>query len=808
MEKYICIHGHFYQPPRENPWLEEIEFQDGAYPYHDWNEKITDECYAPNASSRILDADGKIIDIVNTYSKISFDFGPTLLSWMERNNPEVYQSIIEADRMSIERFSGHGSAIAHAYNHMILPLANERDKYTQVIWGIRDFEKRFGRYPEGMWLPETAVDTDTLEVLAELGMKFTLLAPRQASRIRKLGGKEDWIDVSGEKVDPTMAYKCGLPSGKSINIFFYDGPVSQEVSFAGLLKNGGDFARRLVSLFSDSREHSQIVHLATDGETFGHHHRHGDMALSYALYYIESKNLARITNYGEYLEKHPPVYEVEIVENSSWSCIHGVERWRDNCGCHSGMNPKWDQSWRGPLREALDSLRDRLVSNYDDEARKYLKDPWKTRNDYIEVLLDRSENNVETFISKHADGKLSDSDKINVLKLLETQRNAMLMYTSCGWFFDEVSGIETVQIIQYASKAIQYEEESNGTSLEADFLDQLKKIPSNVHKNALVLYKMYVETARSDLLRVGAHYSISSLFEGYSEKTQIYCYTAKKLGVKVAHVEAGKQRLAIGKAVIASNITWDKKTICFAVLHLGDHNINAGVKEFCMDEEFTIMQDEINDAFEKGDTPEAVRLMDKHFGKNIFSLWHLFRDEQRKVLDMILELTYESVDASYRHIYDDNYAIMGFYYNLQRRIPRSFRLAARYLLNNDLKKTFEEPDLDIAKLNRLINDVQKWSIKVDATTVGYVASTWITGVMERLSEEPEDIVLIEKINDTLGAATPIALPLDLWKAQNIYFSIGRELYETMKEKAGRADDVAKKWLDAFLRLGHYLQVKI
>ena len=806
MEKYICIHGHFYQPPRENPWLEEIEFQDGAYPYHDWNEKITAECYAPNASSRILDPQGKIIDIVNTYSKISFDFGPTLLSWMERNNPEVHQSIIEADRMSVERFSGHGSALAQAYNHMIMPLAGKRDKYTQVIWGIRDFEKRFGRSPEGMWLPETAVDTDTLEVLAEHGIKFTLLAPRQAKRIRKLGGQGEWIDVSGERVDPTRAYKCSLPSGKSISIFFYDGPVSQEISFGELLKNGGDFARRLTSLFYDRREHPQIVHLATDGETFGHHHRYGDMALSYALHYIESKNLARITNYGEYLEKHPPEYEVGIIENSSWSCVHGIDRWRGNCGCHSGMNPKWNQLWRRPLRETLDGLRDGLAPIYTYEASKYLKDPWEARNDYIDVLLNRSEENVEAFINKHAVRKLSAEDKINVLKLLETQRNAMLMYTSCGWFFDEVSGIETVQIIQYALKAIQYAEELNGTSLEAGFLEQLEKIPSNVYENALEPYELYMKAARSDLLRVGAHYSISSLFERYPQKARIYCYTAKS--DIYSRAEAGKQALAIGKAVIKSNITWEEKTISFAVLHLGDHNVNAGVKEFSGDDEFLLMRDDVKSAFKRGDTPGIVRLMDRHFGKNIYSLLHLFRDEQRKVLDMILRLTYEGVDMSYRHIYEDNIAIMSFYHDLQKRLPKPFRLAAMYLLDTDLKKAFEEKELDMERLRELIEDAQKWSVKIDTTTIGYVASAWITGAMERLKEEPGDITLIEKINDVIKASTPLALPLDLWKAQNIYFNIGRVSHGAMKVKAERNDSAAKKWLESFLRLGHALHVKI
>ncbi|MCK5503636.1 MAG: glycoside hydrolase, partial [Thermodesulfovibrionia bacterium] len=353
MDKYICIHGHFYQPPRENPWLEEIEFQDGAYPYHDWNEKITAECYAPNAASRILDSEDKIVDIINIYSKISFDFGPTLLSWLERHKPDVHEAIIEADKLSMDRFSGHGSAIAHTYNHMILPLANRRDKYTQIIWGIKDFQKRFRRFPEGMWLPEAAVDKETLEVMVSLGIKFTVLSPRQAKRIRGIKDAKKWHDVSEERIDPTMAYLCVLPSGRTISLFFYDGPISQDVSFGGLLKNGESFAKRLLSAFSEQRTHPQMVHLATDGETFGHHHRYGDMALSYALHYIESNNLARITNYSEYLEKHPPTHIVEIFENSSWSCIHGVERWKDNCGCNSGMHAGWNQAWRKPLRNAM-----------------------------------------------------------------------------------------------------------------------------------------------------------------------------------------------------------------------------------------------------------------------------------------------------------------------------------------------------------------------------------------------------------------------------------------------------------------------
>src|SRR5512147_3234266 len=330
MDRYICIHAHFYQPPRENPWLEAVEMQDSAYPYHDWNERITAECYAPNAASRILDHEGRIVKITNNYARISFNFGPTLLSWMEQNAHRTYEAILDADAISRETFSGHGSAIAQAYNHMILPLATRRDKHTQVLWGIRDFQHRFQRDPEGMWLPETAVDIETLEVLADLGIKFTILAPHQAKQMRKLrashgpqaqpdgqgkssaagsaeaksgtdGGRaSQWHVVEGAKIDPTRAYVCPLPSGRSINLFFYDGPISRAVAFERLLANGEGFAARLLNGFYENRKWPQLMHIATDGETYGHHHAHGDMALSYALEHIESTKLAKITNYGEY----------------------------------------------------------------------------------------------------------------------------------------------------------------------------------------------------------------------------------------------------------------------------------------------------------------------------------------------------------------------------------------------------------------------------------------------------------------------------------------------------------------------------
>ncbi len=807
MKRFVCIHGHFYQPPRENAWLEEIEVQDSAYPYHDWNERITSECYAPNASSRILDSDKKIVDIVNVYSNISFDFGPTLLSWMERHKPDVYQAILDADKLSMEKFSGHGSAMAQAYNHMIMPLASRKDKYTQTIWGIKDFEKRFGRFPEGIWLPETAVDEETLEVLVSHGIKFTVLSPRQAKRIRIIGSSEGWKDVSGERIDPTRAYLCMLPSGRSINILFYDGPISQELSFGPLLKNGEDFANKLLSAFNDHRDWHQLVHVATDGETYGHHHRFGDMALSYALHSIESNKHAEITNYSEYLENNPPQYTVEVFDNSSWSCVHGVERWRKNCGCHSGGHPEWNQEWRKHLRNSMDWLRDRLAEFYSEEASKYFKKPWEARNDYIDVILDRSRDNVESFLTKHSvEGELSMEAKRAALKLLEIQRNAMLMYTSCGWFFDEISGIETSQIMQYASKAIQYAEELMGLSLEPQYLQNLEKSPSNVYKNAAVIYNTHVKPTRTDILRVGGHYSISSVFEDYPEEITMYCYTAKSEIYN--RMEAGKLNLTIGKASINSEITWDKKVISFAVLHLGDQNINAGVREFIGGADFTDMQTELTDAFEKGDIPVVIRLLDKHFESKIYSLLHLFKDEQRKVLDQILQLTYEGVDASYRQIYDNNYTIMNFYNGLQQRLPRPFLAAAEYIINSDINKIFEEDSLDMEKLKRLMDETERWMIKIDKTTIEFNANTWVNTAMEKLASHPDDKKLIKLIEMTIKILRPLKLSLNLWSAQNIYFDVSRDFGAEMIALGENGNASARKWTESFRTLGYYLNVKI
>ncbi|MBN2058281.1 MAG: DUF3536 domain-containing protein [Candidatus Saganbacteria bacterium] len=798
MKKYICIHGHFYQPPRDNPWLQAIELQDSAWPYHDWNERITAECYAPNTASRIQDDQQRILNIINNYSRISFNFGPTLLSWLEKRSADVYQAILEADRLSQKRFNGHGAALAQVFSHMILPLANTRDKQTQVIWGIRDFEHRFRRKPEGMWLAETAVDLATLEVLAEHGIKFTVLAPGQASRVKKINGR-NWRDVSGQRIDPKQPYLCNLPSGKSIVLFFYDGPISRDVAFGDVLKSGERFAHRLTEAFVHKQDEAQLVHIATDGETYGHHHAHGDMALAYCLYHLEKNKLAEVTIYPDFLEKYPPTHEVEIFENSSWSCAHGVGRWKEDCGCSSGSRPGWHQQWRKPLRQAMDWLRDKLIELYDKEAPQLLRDPWAARNDYIRVILDRSEENVQKFINEHQTRQLDQQEQVRARKLLEMQLHAMLMYTSCGWFFDDVSGIETVQIMLYAARALQLARETADWDLEPEYLDLLAKAPSNVpeYGNAARVYEQLARPSMLDFLRVGAHYAIASLFAERTEDIQLFAYTAQSELFK--RQVSGRQRLAAGRARLRSSITGEEALVCFAMKHYGDQAVVGGVKFHQEQEDCEAFVQELKQAFTRGDRGATVALIDKFFGRHSYSFWHLFKDEQRRIIDLIAAPARSELELNMRKVFEENRLIMETMNGLKVVLPRAFYATAKFVFNNDLRKVLlEEKDLDLDRLKKLVWEVERWPVKLDKKTLGFAASRRVEGMMEQLKAAPTDPGLMQKVAEAVSMFNqpPLKLPLDLWRAQNIYFDLCR----AGDERTGDSDRL-------FAEIGVQLRVK-
>jgi len=801
MERYICIHCHFYQPPRENPWLESIEIQDSAYPYHDWNERITSECYAPNSASRIVNSDGRITNIVSNYSKISFNFGPTLLAWMQKSAPVIYREILEADRQSVSERSGHGNAIAQVYNHVIMPLANSRDKRTQIQWGIRDFQHRFGRLPEGMWLAETAVDLETLEYLAREGIRFTILAPHQARRVRKKTGFGKWKDVSGSRIDPTRPYFIRLPSGQRISIFFYDGPISRAVAFENLLSRGEDLAARLVSGFSDQRDWPQFMHIATDGETYGHHRRFGDMALAYALHHIEHNNLARLTNYGEYLEKFPPNHEVQIYENTSWSCAHGIERWRSDCGCNSGGHPQWNQGWRAPLRDALDWLRDEVSDRFTTFASRYLSDPWSARDDYIDVILDRSPAAIEAFLSRHCSRTLSPDERITVLKLLEAQRHSLLMYTSCGWFFDELSGIETVQVMQYADRAIQLAMEVCGGNIQDTFTAMLLKAKSNIreHSHGGHIYDKLVRSATIDLKKVAVHYAVASVIEDFGDKTEIFSFSVER--EDYFRIPAGTNTLIVGNALVTSRITGDSERISFSVLHTGGHAFHGGARQYLGDEAFHAMKDETSGALEKGDIAGVIHTMDARFGMHNYSFRDLFRDRRHKILSLLVKEALENQEDTYRGLFETEQALMNVLAEAGIPVPNVFRAAAEYALNLDLKNAFSQDILDGNAIMSLISEIGKWNLSHDLLETELIIRKRLEHDMARLQKDPEDIPLIDAVRGTMALVRLLPFRINLWEPQNMYYDMTRSVYPGALKRSCGADESALKWIEAFRGLG-------
>jgi len=804
MERFLCIHGHFYQPPRENPWLEFVEVQDSAYPYHDWNDRINAECYAPNTAARILNDKDLIRKIFNNYSRISYNFGPTLLDWLETSDPDVYQEIIKADRASRQLFSGHGSAIAQAYNHMIMPLASSRDKLTQVRWGIEDFKYRFGRDPEGMWLPETAVDLETLDLLAQEGIKFTILSPYQAKRVRALEGS--WQDVGPAGIDTTMPYLVRLPkTGRQINIFFYNGPISQAVAFEKLLANGETFAYRLLGGFSDRSDHPQLVHIATDGETYGHHHRHGEMALAYALDYIEAHKLARITNYGEFLALFPPTHEVEIKEQTAWSCSHGVGRWQEDCGCRTGMHEGWTQAWRAPLRQALNWLRDTIAPEYEKHAGRLFKDPWAALNDYISVILDRSEESRKRFFAKNASHPLDAEEAVTALKLLEIQRHAMLMFTSCGWFFDDISGIETIQVLQYARRVIQLASNTFAIKLEPQFLKMLSLAKSNdsQYRNGAYIYQHTINPAMVDLIDVGGHYAIISLFENYGRISRIRCYEIERLESHTS--EAGATKFTMGKAKVTSLVTLESVTLYYGAIYFALHNVSCSVEEFTTEQHYQKLFQKATDAFNRADFHKVIQVLDRYFEKgSYYSLKELFRDRRRMILSKILNTTLEEIEGDYKQIYHHNATLMRFLKDLSIPLPQAMVCAADLNLNAELRHALAEPNPNIEQINTLFEEAKILDIQIDDISLGYVLKANLEKIAQALYIDPTNLTLLGNLDMLTGLTHVLPFEVELWKIQNVYYRLLHEFYPYLKRKAEQGDKDTLTWVELFNSLGDKL----
>ncbi|MFA5160808.1 MAG: DUF3536 domain-containing protein [Elusimicrobiales bacterium] len=530
-KKYVVIHGHFYQPPRENPWLGHVELEPSAHPYHDWNERIAFECYIPNGMARINDHQAAVVDVVNNYRYLSFNFGPTLLNWYAARFPDDYARILEADRESAARL-GHGNALAQPYNHTILPLTGFRDRLTQIFWGIADFERRFGRRPEAMWLPETACSDDVLRLLIDQKMRYVILSPRQARRARPPGG--EWKNVPDGSIDPRRPYLWqdrdgrGEPlPGRSIALFFYDGELSRAIAFERAMKDSSSAAARFDAAFDPNAAEDQLVHTATDGETYGHHHKFADLTLAHLFRHELARRGIEITNYGAYLDAHPPLWEAELNsgpcgEGSSWSCVHGVGRWKENCGC--GAENGQHQKWRAPLRAALDMLSRELAAVFEKAGEEIFHSPWQARDEYIEVLADPSQR--DRFLAKHCRLPPDPARTERALALLEMQKYAMYMFTSCGWFFSDISRIEAVQNLKYAARAMDIAAELGFPGLEGKFAAALACAPCNIAElgdGGQVFAKLALRS-RVTAGAVFAEYGIRLLFSEMPERSRLYSF--------------------------------------------------------------------------------------------------------------------------------------------------------------------------------------------------------------------------------------------------------------------------------------------
>jgi len=779
--RFVCIHGHFYQPPRENPWLETVETQESAAPYHDWNERICAECYATNGAARILNNRKLIMRIVNNYARISFNFGPTLLSWLKENAPRTYRMILDGERRSRKSFGGHSSAMAQVYNHIIMPLASSRDRITQIRWGIADYQHHYGTTPEGMWLAETAADSESLELLAEHGIKFTVLAPHQCKRIRLLKDAEynsaaGWTDTPGDTVDTTRPYLVRFDSGVSIAVFFYNGPISRAIAFEGLLNSGENLAARLKTGFKDSAE-PQLVHVATDGESYGHHHKYGEMALAYALRLLEEDKTVNLANYASYLDQFPPAYECEIVENTSWSCVHGIERWRSNCGCNSGK-PGFNQLWRAPLRKALDQLRDAVEPLTEQEGANLFKNVWEARDGYIDVVLDQSPQVVERFFRKHQSHALTVAERVRALELMEMQRHAQLMYTSCGWFFDDISGIETVQVIAYAARVLQLARQLFGiqaSQLEPAFLARLAEAKSNVPSagNGALLYKEQVSCRQLGLEQVAAHYAISSMFSSFAEETDLFCYRVWRDAWNI--YSSGRGRLALGRAKIVSTITTEQQSFSFAVLHFGDQNITAAVKvyEEADAAEFESFTNEAAGQVQRADFPEVIRLLDRYYGHVDYSITSLFTDEQRRIVQLILNSTLRDIETSLTTIYEDHASLLHYLSQAGLPKPAALTLAAGFAINAGLRHALESDPPDQAQLRSFLSLAKADQVPLETATLSYLADQRMKRAMVELQMSSGSLEMLERALALARTVVELPFDLNLWQAQNIWYEILR-----------------------------------
>ena len=815
---FVVIHGHFYQPPRENPWIEQIETEASAHPYHDWNSRIAAECYTPNGCARIYDGQRRILNIINNYAQISFNFGPTLLAWLELFAPLTYQRVLEADRQSLERL-GHGNAIAQAYNHVILPLATPRDRETEVVWGLKDFEHRFGRQAEAMWLPETAMDYPTLAALRKHGLKYVILSPHQARRVKPLEGGA-WEAVQAHTLDTTQAYRAFLPDASGVpdphqylDVFFYNGSVASDLSFGDLLKDSQRLATRLVEDYRADRPRPQLLSVATDGENYGHHHKFGELALAHALNVVLPQRGFSLTNYAAFLAGNPPRMRVELElgvkgEGSSWSCAHGVGRWKEDCGCATGGPPEWNQRWRTPLRQAFDYLNSRLAQVFEKEGVRYLKDPWGARNAYIEVILDRREETIGGYFSRHGVKGLSREAWVPALRLLEMQRHALLMYTSCGWFFNDLAGLETIQVMKYAARALQLGQYFSRESLEDQFLDRLAQAVSNKPEEGTgrEIYLRRIKTAVVDFPKVVNQWAICWLKNRERQcPHRIYHFQVKALDQEVR--SQGSLVLASGRVQVTSGITRRQEILSFFTVYLGSYLYRTQVLHNHREEDYQNLKRELFEVLAR--TPEDLMpFLAGRLGERYYTVRDIFLEEKEQIfLDLLADNREEAV-ATLAHFFEEATPVLRAMAAEGLLLPRLYRALGEITLNRRLvtilRRLEPQPELlpTSEELSDLLQDADLFGFQLESREGGQILQRILHRHLSDLeagfpAPAADNLVKFREIQRR------IPLTLDVLEAQNFFFALLKKHFPALAARAQK-DPQARKLADTVAQIARAL----
>jgi alpha-amylase/alpha-mannosidase (GH57 family) len=765
-KNYLCIHGHFYQPPRENPWLEEIEFQPSAFPYHDWNERVTRQCYGPNTRARLEGAERRILELINNYEYMNFDFGPTLLSWLERTHPWIYGEVLAADRVGRKRYHGHGNAMAQVYNHIIMPLADTRDKRTQIRWGLADFAHRFGHPAEGMWLAETAVDVESLALMAEEGVRFTILAPTQAQAVRSLGSPRGaWKDVSGGAIDTTQAYRV-FPRGTDslhIDVFFFDEDISKAVAYEKILASGSAFLARIEQGIAGARKETCLVNAATDGESYGHHFKFGDMALAWLFDHLEREGPLELSNYAWFLELSPPQKEVRIVENSSWSCAHGVERWRSDCGCNVGHREGWNQAWRAPLREAMDRLSKELSAIFEEEGGKIIRDPWAARDDYIRILLDSSAESRERFFETHLvkGGGAAQAEKVIALELLESQRMALYMFTSCGWFFDDIAGLEATQVLRYADRAMQLVKKWSHFDLEGEFLSVLARAKSNDPDfgDGAAVFKKRVKPARMLPARIAANHVFMRMFQKNPAPGGLFRERFRV--VKEEQYDDQGPGKAAGAVLVSDPMTGNTSRISFSATGRSPADFACLTGEEGGSDASYTLDDVVPDV--RRQTMQAMA---------------------RGILEKVSRQISEEEVRAFFSLAQPAEA-------MEEPLPGGLGEVLELLLRSRLLRLVEEPESvsrEMAFLKEFTRKAAGWesALHVDDPGIRREMKKLVDALMDLIAENPRE-GMITALMELLDLADDVSLKVDLWKCQNRYWDLSgdRHFLEPLSSEQAR-----------------------